>query len=330
MLRTLSLLASLFLASLLLSSLPLSTPTHAQSLSRDVRLIIPFAPGGTVDLLGRMLAEGLGPDLSGRTIVVENRSGAGTFIAMQALVNAPADGHTLSLAAGTVLATAPIVPGNTLPLDPDRALAPVMNLIRVPIVLVGRGDAPYATLPDLITYAKANPGRLNIGQSGNGSLTHLLAARFGAEAGIALEQIQYRGGTPALLDILSGNADLYFSLLPESLPFIREGRLRAIAFASAARNSTLPDIALMQDRLPGFVGDVAYGLVAAAATPPEWVAFWNARINAYMARPEVRQRMRDLLWVPVNGSAEAYRAEIVEDRRVWGAVIRAADIRAGG
>jgi tripartite-type tricarboxylate transporter receptor subunit TctC len=199
----------------------------------------------------------------------------------------------------------------------------------VPMVLVGRPDAPYTTLPELIAYARANPGKLNIGNSGQGGQTHLLAARLGHEAAIRMEQIQYRGGTPALLDILSGNADLYFSLLPESLPFIREGKLRPIAFVSPERNPTLPNVPLVRETLPGFTGDVGYGMVLAAGSPPEWVAFWNAEINRFMNRPETRERMQKLLWVPVNGPAQAYQDEIATDRRVWGAVIQAAGIRAG-
>ena len=303
---------------------------RAQGVSRDVRLIVPFAPGGTVDLLGRLLAEGLAPMANGRAIVVENRSGAGTFVAMQAVAQAPADGHTLSLASNAVLATAPVMPGTAMPIDPDKALAPVVNLIRVPIVLVGRPQAPYRTLQELVSFAKAHPGRLNIGQSRAGSLTHLLAARLGHEAGISMVEVQYRGGTPALLDVMAGNADLYFSLLPESLPHIRDGRLRPIAFSSAERNPNLPDVPLVQDVLPGFVGDTAYGLVAAAGTPPEWISFWNAAVNEFMDRPETREKMRSLLWVPVNGAAEAYRSEIARDRENWGHVIRAAGIRSGG
>ncbi len=319
------LLVSLAVAASLLAA----STVRAQVVSRDVRLIVPFAPGGTVDLLGRLLAEGLAPRMNGRAVVVENRSGAGTFIAMQAVAQAAADGHTPSLASGAVLATAPVMPGMAMPIDPDKALAPVANLIRVPVVLVGRPQASYRTLPELIAFAKAHPGRLNIGQSGAGSLTHLLAARLGHEGGISMVEVQYRGGTPALLDVMAGNADLYFSLLPESLPHIRDGRLRPIAFASPERNPNLPDIPLVQDALPGFSGDTAYGVVMAAGTPAEWISFWNAAINEFMDRPETREKMKALLWVPANGAPEAYRGEIAQDRVSWGRVIRGAGIRSG-
>ncbi|MDB5415755.1 MAG: hypothetical protein JWR10_4090 [Rubritepida sp.] len=301
----------------------------AQTVTRDVRLIVPYAPGGTVDIIGRMLGEALGPRLNGRSIVVENRSGGGTFIAMQAVATAPPDGHTIGLSATAVLATAPVLPGFTMPMDADHALVPVTSVIRVPMVLVGRPDAPYRTLPELIAYARANPGKLNIGNSGLGGQTHLLAARLGYEAGISMEQIQYRGGTPALLDILSRNADLYFSLLPESLPFIRDGRLSAIAFVSPERNTTLPDVPLARETLPDFVGDVGYGMVMAAGTSPAWLTFWNTEINRVMNDPEFRQRLEARFLVPMNGTADAYREEIISDRRIWGDVIRAANIRAG-
>ena len=304
-------------------------PSQAQTITRDVRLIIPFAPGGTVDLLGRMLAEGLGPRLNGRNVVVENRSGAGTFIAMQTVANAPPDGHTLALAANTILATAPVMPGMVAPVDVDRALIPVVSLIRVPMVLVSRPDAPYASLPELIAHGRANPGTLNIGNAGMGGQTHLLAARLAHEAGLSMEHILYRGGTPALLDVMAGTADLYFSLLPESLPFIRDGRLRPIAFTSPERSPALPEVPLVRETLSGFTGDVAYGLVVAAGTPPEWQELWNAEVNRVMNRPEVRERMARLHWVAINGSAADYRAEIAADRQTWGGVILAADIRAG-
>ncbi|MCX7932292.1 MAG: tripartite tricarboxylate transporter substrate binding protein [Rhodovarius sp.] len=315
---------------LILSAAALTAPALAQTVTQNVRLIVPFAPGGTVDLLARILAEGITPGLGGRSIVVENRSGAGTFIAMQALVQAPPDGHTLAIAANSVLGTAPILPGATMTVDVDRALVPVVNLIRVPVLLVAGPHTPFATLAELIAFARAHPGRLNIGHTGMGSMTHLTASRLAHEAGIRMELIQYRGGTPALLDVMSGHCDLYFSLLPESLPFIREGRLRPIAFASAERNPHLPEVPLLQDDLPGFTTDVAYGLVMAAGTPPAWIGFWNRTIAAFMDRPEVKARMEGLLWIQAHGTPEAYRQEIQAIRAAWAPVIRAAGIRAGG
>ncbi len=308
----------------------LAPAAQAQAIAQNVRIIVPFAPGGTVDLLGRIVADGLTPYLNGRSAVVENRSGAGTFIAMQAVANAPPDGHTIALAATTVLATAPILPGPSLPVDPDRALLPVTNMIRVPIMLVGNTRAPYRNLRELIAYGRANPGRLNIGQAGVGGQTHLLAERLAMETGIAMEQIQYRGGVPALLDILNGTCDLYFSLLPESLPYIRDGQMRAIATAAPAPLAVLPDVPTMQEVLPGFSSDVSYGIVVAAGTPPAWVAFWNRVLADITTQPAVAERMRQLLWQPALGSPEAYLEEIRALRADWEPIIRSANIRVGG
>jgi tripartite-type tricarboxylate transporter receptor subunit TctC len=307
----------------------LPSPAPAQAPGRDVRLIVPYAPGGTVDTLARLLAEALGPALKGGAVVVENRSGAGTFIGMQAVAAAAPDGQTLGIASNTTLATSPILPGANPPLDTDRRLLPVVNLIRVPVVLVGPPQAPYTNLAELIAYARANPGVLNIGQSGTGSLTQMLAIRLMHEAGIRLEQIQYRGGTPALLDILAGNSQLYFSLLTESIGYIRDGRLRPLGFASAAPNPALPAVPLLKESLPGFEGDVAYGLVAPAETPLDIINKWNKSLNAAMDRPAFRRRLEALHMLPANGSAADYRAEILADRESWGRVIRATGMRAG-
>lgn len=316
---------------LLASAMGLAVPwaARAQTVTQPVRLIVPFAPGGTVDLLGRLLADALSPLTGGRSVVVENRSGAGTFIAMQAVANSAPDGHTLALAATSILSTTPVLPGATAPIDVDQALKPVTNLINVGMALVGNPRAPYRTIQELIAYGRANPGRLNIGHSGAGSLTHLLAARFALEAGITMEQIQYRGGTPALTDVMTGTADLYFSLVPESINFIREGQLRALATTSASPMAALPDTPMMQSLLPGFVTDVSYGMVATAATPPEWVAFWSRATGQVLQQPAIRERMRQLLWESSHAGPDAYREEILAMRRAWAPVIQASGIRAG-
>jgi tripartite-type tricarboxylate transporter receptor subunit TctC len=314
---------------LALPALLAAPAAHALSVTQDVRLLVPYAPGGTVDLLARLLAEALTPQLGGHSAVVESRSGGGTLVAMLAVANAPPDGLTLSLASTAVLATGPVLPGMTLPLDFDARLAPVTSLIRVPMVLVGRPDAPYRSMAELIAFGRAHPGKLNIGNSGAGGQTHLLAARLAHEGGFSVEHIQYRGGTPALLDVLAGNCDLYFSLLPESLPYIRDGRLRPIAFASPERNPTLPEVPLILETLPGFTGDVGYGMVMAATTPPDWVDWWNQALNEAMGAPAFRRALQERFLVPTNGTAAAYREEILSERQIWGAVIRAAGIRAG-
>jgi tripartite-type tricarboxylate transporter receptor subunit TctC len=280
-----------------------------------------------VDTTARIVAAAL-TDLWGHQVIIENRPGAAGSVGTEVTAKAPPDGYTLMLCQ---IASHAITPARSRKPTYDHIndFAFPSMIGSVPKVFMMHPSMPAKNLKQFIAFAKAHPGRLNIGQSGAGSLTHLLAARLGHEAGISMVQIQYRGGTPALLDVMAGTADLYFSLLPESLPHIRDAKLRPIAFASPERNPNLPEVSLVSDVLPGFVGDTAYGLVVAAGIPPEWIAFWNAAVNGFMNRPEVRERMRALLWVPVNSSPEAYRGEIARDRETWGGVIRAADIRSG-
>jgi tripartite-type tricarboxylate transporter receptor subunit TctC len=285
----------------------------AQEVTRDVRLIVPFAPGGSVDIIGRVLAEALPPVVGGRNVVVENRTGAGGFIGLQAVANAAPDGHILAVGSGTALSVAPVLPGLTMPIHPDRDLTPIANLVQVPMVLVVHPNAPFRTVGEIIARAKAAPGQVTAGTAGPGTSPHLLAARMANEAGIRLEYVPYRGGTPALLDLMAGRIDLYFSLLPESLPHIERGALRPIAAATKTRHPRLPDVPVMAETLPGYSGSSWYGLVGPAGLPPAWVGFWEQRISQVMTRPEVRARFTQFGLRPGRGQDD--RAVPRRDRR---------------
>jgi len=299
---------------------------RAQSVTRDVRLIVPYAPGGTVDILGRLLAEVLPPTL-GHNVVVENRSGAGAYIGLQTVANAPADGHTIGLAPDLGLAVSPVIPGATLPIDPDRTLTPVASLIRVPTLLVARNNAPFTTFAEFIAYARANPGKVTVGVSGTGTITHLLIARLAALTGISVEHVPYRGGTPALLDVMAGNVDLYFSLITESMPHVEGGKMRPLAVASPTRNAALPDIPALTETWPGFTGTADYGLIVASGLSPDWVAFWNRTVTDALARPDVQARLQRLRADPTGGSPADYATKLRTEREVWGEVVRQAGIR---
>lgn len=301
---------------------------QGQAIQREVRLIAPVAPGGTIDAVARIIAQGLSPSL-GRSIVVENRSGGGFFIGLQAVANAAPDGHTLGIAPIATLATAPILPGMTMPINPDTQLQPVVGLFRVPLVLVAGRHTPYRDLDGLLQYARANPGRVSIGNSGNGTTTHLVAARFAREAGVEVMPVSYRSGAPALADLMGGNVDLYFALLPEVLAFIRDGRMKALAVASEAPNPHLPDVPLVARILPGFSGAASYGIVAQERMPAEWVGFWNRTLTEFLGSAEIRDRMERVMYLEITaGPADRMRAEVAADRVTWGRVIREAGIRA--
>lgn len=303
-------------------------PAWAQAPQREVRLIVPVAPGGTIDAVARLMAQGLSPQL-GQPIVVENRSGAAFFIGLQAVANAAPDGHALGIAPLATLATAPILPGMAMPIDPDTQLQPVVGLFRVPLVLVTGNHTGFGSVADMLRRARARPGAVSIGNSGNGTTTHLVAARLAQEGRAEMLQVAYRGGTPALTDLMGGNVDLYFGLLPEVIPFIRDGRMKALAVASLAPNPNLPGVPPVAQDLPGFSGAASYGIVAPARMPAEWVAFWNRTLVDFLHRPEIRGRMEGSMFLEIAaGTTERYRQDIAADRVTWGKVIRDAGIRA--
>lgn len=301
---------------------------RAQTLTHEVRLVAPVAPGGTVDAVARIIAQGLSPSL-GRSIVVENRGGGGFFIGLQAVAIAPPDGHTLGIAPIATMATAPILPGMTPPINPDTQLQPVVGLFRVPLVLVAGPNTPYRDLDGLLRHARANPGRVSIGNSGNGTTTHLVAARFMREAGVEMMPVSYRSGAPALADLMGGNVDLYFGLMPEVVSFIRDGRMKALAVADLAPNPHVPGVPTVASVLPGFSGAASYGIVGQGGMPAAWTAFWNRTLTGFLNQPEVRDRMERQMYLEITaGPPERMREEIASDRVTWGRVIREAGIRA--
>jgi tripartite-type tricarboxylate transporter receptor subunit TctC len=314
----------------LLAALPasLAAPAilRAQTVNRDVRFVVGFAAGGSVDALGRIVAQQLQP-LIGRSGVVENRTGAGGFIGLQAVANAAPDGHTLAVASGFNLAVSPVLPGVTMPINPDTELTPIAGLGRGAMVLVTRPDAPYGTMADFIAAAKRPGARTTCGHGGAGSSPHLMAARMAQLAGIELDYVSYRGGAPALLDVVASRIDVYFALLPEALPHIRANVMRPLAIATAAPHPTMPEVPLMKDTLPGMVGGSWWGLAGPKNLPPEWVTYWSSTMHTVLHQPLVKQRMRDALIDESDPSTEAFRAEIASERRIWDEVIRKAGIR---
>jgi len=299
----------------------------AQEVTRDVRIIVPFAPGGSVDVIARLLAEAMPPLIGGRNLVVENRTGAGGFIGLQAVATAPPDGHTLCIGSGTALSVGPVIPGLTMPINPDRDLTPIVSLVGIPMVLVAHPGVPFRTLPEMIAYARANPGRLIAATAGAGTSTHLMVARIANEAGIEIEYVPYRGGTPALLDLVAGRVHIYMSLLTEVVAQIRQGALLAIASASLQPLAQLPGVPLISAVFPGYTGSSWYGLVGPAGLPQPWIDFWAGRIRTLMAREAFRNRFIERHFDVTTSTTEAFHAQMQEERRVWSAVIRAANIR---
>ncbi|MEO7726028.1 MAG: tripartite tricarboxylate transporter substrate binding protein [Burkholderiales bacterium] len=315
------------LASILLPVLFAPSDGSAQSYpGKAVRMIVPFPPGGPNDILGRLIAQKLTEQM-GQQVVIDNRGGAGGIIGAELAARAVADGYTL-LFGGT--APLSINPGlhKKLSYDPTRDFSAVSLVGTAPSMLVAHPGTPVKTVKDLIDLAKAKPGQLNFASAGIGTPPHLAGELFKSMAGVDMVHVPYKGGGPALTDLLAGQVGLYFSGISSALPFVKEGKLRGIAVTSAKRTAVVPDMpTIAESGLPGYEVGNWYAIVAPAATPPSIVARVNNEINRALAAPEVRKRFLDLAADPLGstpGELTVYiRSEIIK----WAKVIKSAGIK---
>jgi tripartite-type tricarboxylate transporter receptor subunit TctC len=292
--------------------------------SKPVHLIIGYAPGGSADMTARLFGQWLSERL-GQQFIVEGRPGAGTNIATEAVVRAPADGYTLLLAA-PANATNPALFAK-LNFDFIRDTTPVAGLIRFADVVEVNPSLPIHTIPELIAYAKANPGKLNFASSGVGSTLHVAGELFKMMTGSDIVHVPYRGGAPALIDLMSGRVQLMFDNVPTSLQFIKAGKLRPLAVTSAERAAVLPELPVVADFVPGYEASAWYGLAAPKGTPSEIVERLNREVNAILARPDVTSQLADLGASLLPGSASDFGKLIADETVKWGKVIRFAGIR---
>ena len=282
-------------------------PTAAQTPARPIRLIVPYAAGGPIDVTARVLAERVKDSLG--TVIIENRPGGGGNIGVDLVAKAPADGTTIGIAA---LATHAINPWlySKMPFDAAKDFAPITQMVRVPNVLVINAETAarlnIGSLADLVRYAKANPGKLNYGSGGNGSGGHLAGEMFKAQAGIFAVHIPYNGGNPAQLALLSGQVDFNFDNLATAAANIRAGKLKALAVTTAQRSPALPDVEPVSDTYKGFAVDTWWGLVAPAGTPREVVNKLNQAFVAALNSPEARTRFGSLMAEPVPTTPEQF------------------------
>jgi len=315
-------------ATLLLLAAALPPMARAQDFpSRDIRFLCGFAPGGTCDLLSRILAEHLSPIL-GQRVVVENRTGASGLIAADAVAKAAPDGHTVLLATMALYTVMPQMPGMRLPFDIDRDLAPISNVANIYNVLVVSPQSPIRSVPQLIEMARAKPGSLTYASAGNGGSQHLAAEFFKRLTGVDLLHVPYRGGAPAILDIAAGRTDMMFGNLPEFLGQIRDGGLRAVAFGAPRPSPLLPELPLISETLPEFRIRNWFGVAGTGGTPKPVLDRWEAALRQVDADPLFQRRMTENGMESLIGGPDAFRATIAEDRQRWGEVIRAANIRA--
>jgi len=293
--------------------------------TRPVRIIAAFAAGGGVDITARLIGQWLS-DRLGASFVTENRAGAGGNIGTEAVVNAPADGYTLLLATLPNAVNAALY--EKLNFDFVRDIAPVAGIIRVPMVIVLNPSVPARTLPEFIAYAKANPGKINMASAGNATPLHVAGELFQMMAGVSLVHVPYRGEAGATPDLISGQVHVMFGVVPSSLGYIREGKLRALAVTTAKRLEVLPDVPAMEEFLPGYEASGWYGIAAPKATPPEIVEKLNQEINRAFADPKMKERLADLGCLVFAGSPADFGKFIAGETDKWAKVIRTAGIKA--
>jgi tripartite-type tricarboxylate transporter receptor subunit TctC len=293
--------------------------------ARAVTLIVPYAPGGGADVITRAVAPFMERAL-GQPVVVENRAGGATSVASTHVAQARPDGYTLLMGA-TPLAINPALQPTLTPRDPVRELQPVGPVYRNPFVLHVHASLPVRTLEEFVAYAKANPGRINYGSAGIGTVNHLAFELFARDAGIAVEHVPYRGGAPALLDLRANRVQAVFSSALEAMPLLREGATRALGVSSTTRLALLPEVPPIAERVPGF--DVAFwqGLFAPVGTPEPVVARLAEALRAGTDDPELRRRMGEQGVELLAGGPEDLARMLAEETRTWGRVVREANIR---
>jgi tripartite-type tricarboxylate transporter receptor subunit TctC len=292
--------------------------------TQPVRIIVGFAPAGGTDIMARLIGQWLSERL-GQQFVIENRPGAGTNIATEAVVNAPPDGYTLLLACLPNASNATLY--ENLKFNFIRDITPVAGIGRDPFAIEVNPSVPVKTVPEFIAYAKANPGRINMASSGIGSGNHIFGEQFKMMTGVNLVHVPYRGAGPALVDLLGGQVQVMFASMSSSIEYVRTGKLRALAVTTATRLGALPDLPTVGDFVPGYEASFWYGVGAPKATPAEIVEKLNREINAGLADPKIKARLAGMGVTALPGSPADFNKLIAAETEKWGKVIRAANIK---
>jgi tripartite-type tricarboxylate transporter receptor subunit TctC len=293
--------------------------------TRTVRIIVPFAPGGSTDISARLIGQWLSERL-GQQFVIENRPGAGSNIGTELVVNAPPDGYTLLLVGASSAINMTLY--EKLSFNFLRDITPIAGIVSIPFTMVVSPSFPAKTVSEFIAHAKVNPDKVNIASGGNGTAGHLSGELFKMMAGVNMVHVPYRGEAPALTDMLGGQVQVMFATIPASIEHIRGGKLRALAVTTAARSEVLPEIPTMGEILPGYEASGWQGVGAPKNTPTEIITKLNSEINAAFADPNIKARLADLGGKSLVNSPADFAKLIAEETEKWGTVIRAANIKA--
>jgi tripartite-type tricarboxylate transporter receptor subunit TctC len=292
--------------------------------TRAVRIIVPFAPGGSTDISARLIGQWLSERL-GQQFVIENRPGAGSNIGTEVVVNAPPDGYTLLLVGASSAINMTLY--EKLSFNFLRDITPISGILSIPFAMVVSPSFPAKTVSEFIAHAKVNPDKVNVASGGNGTAGHLSGELFKMMAGVNMVHVPYRGEAPALTDMLGGQVQVMFATIPASIEHIRAGKLRALAVTTAARSEVLPEIPTMGEILPDYEASGWQGIGAPKNTPTEIITKLNSEINAAFADPKIKARLADLGGKALVNSPADFAKLIAEEAEKWGKVIRAANIK---
>jgi len=287
--------------------------------NQPVRIMVGYAPGGSTDILARLMGQWLSERL-GQQFVVENRAGAGSNIATEAVVNAAPNGYTLLLITPANLINAALYPN--LKFDFARDIAPVVLMTLEPNAMVVHPSVPAKSLAEFIAFARANPGKITMASGGNGASSHISGEMFKMLAGVDMVHVPYRGAGPALAAVLGGQAQLYFSPLSATVGHVRQGQLRALAVTTEKRSAVLPDIPAVGELVPGYEASQLYGVGAPRNSPAEIIDKLNKEINVILADPAAKARLADLGMTPVGGSPAHFGKIIGDETERWGKVVK--------
>jgi tripartite-type tricarboxylate transporter receptor subunit TctC len=286
--------------------------------TKPVRWVVGYPPGGSTDILARLMGNYLTEKFH-QQFVIENKPGAGNNIATEYVINSPPDGYTVYLVNPANGINASLY--KKLNFNFVRDMAPVGGILRVPNVMIVHPDVPAKTVAEFIAYAKANPGKVNMASSGNGTSVHLSGELFMAMTGVKMTHVPYRGSNPALTDMISGQVQVMFDNMPSCLPHIKAGKLRALAVTTEKRSDQLPDVPTLAETVSGYEASAWFGMGAPAKTPPDVIAVLNKAINEGLADPKLKPRFEDLGGAPMGGTPEDFGKIVVSETEKWKKVV---------
>jgi tripartite-type tricarboxylate transporter receptor subunit TctC len=287
--------------------------------NRPVRVVVPFAPGGSTDMIAHLLGQSLQKRL-GQPFIVESRPGAGTNIGTEAVIRAPADGYTLLVVGPPAAINATLY--EHLNFNFMRDIAPVAGIVRTPFVMEVNSSFPAATIPEFIAHARSNPGKISMASAGIGSGPHVTGELFKMMAGVDMLHVPYRGSGPALTDLIGGQVQVYFDGIPSSIEHIRAGRLRALGVTSMSRSEALPAVAAVAEFVPGYEASLWFGIGAPKSTPAEIIDRVNKEINATLADPKFEARLAELGGTVLADSPAEFGNHIAAETDKWAKVVK--------